>query len=143
MSCSNTKYTVYTDGAYSSLHNSGGIGVIILRDNELIYTYSKNFTKTTNQKMEVTAVIYALNMLKDAKHIKIITDSMYTIGCASLGWKRKKNIQLWKVFDKYYKQMIEAGCCIEFQHVKGHTGEKYNTMCDALAVAARDEFSFK
>ena len=141
MSCSSTKYTVYTDGAYSSLHNSGGIGVIILRDNELIYTYSKNFTKTTNQKMEVIAVIYALNMLKDAKSIKIVTDSMYTIGCASLGWKRKKNIQLWKVFDKYYKQMLEKGCNIEFQHVKGHTGDKYNTMCDNLAVKAREEIN--
>lgn len=132
-------YTVYTDGAFSSKLNSGGIGIVILNDNKLVYTYSKQFKDTTNQRMEVIAVIYALNMLKDATSLKIITDSMYVIGCASLNWKIKKNKALWKVFNKYYKNMLDSGCKIEFQHVKGHNGDQYNEMCDKLAVAASRE----
>ena len=132
-------YTVYTDGAYSKSLNSGGIGIVILKENKLIFTYSKHFNKSTNQRMEVIAVIYALNILKDAKDIKIITDSMYVIGCASLGWKIKKNPILWNIFNKYYNKLKSNGCNIEFQHVKGHEGDTYNEMCDKLAVAASKE----
>ena len=132
-------YIVYTDGAYSSKYQSGGIGIVILKDDKIVYTYSKQFKDSTNQKMEVIAVIYALNLLKDATSLKIITDSMYVIGCASLNWKIKKNKALWRTFNKYYKNMLNKGCKIEFEHVKGHNGDNYNEMCDKLAVTASKE----
>jgi ribonuclease HI len=61
---------------------------------------------------------------------------MYVIGCATLGWKRKKNILLWKLFDEVYENAKKLASEINFVHVKGHNGNRYNEMVDKLAVQA-------
>lgn len=90
--------------------------------------------------MELTAIITGLKCFKKPiDSLVIMSDSMYCIGCASLGWKRSKNIQLWKLFDKEFKRISELCNNIRFQHVRGHQKDlsfqtKWNNVCDFLAT---------
>lgn len=133
-------YTLITDGAYSSARDQGGIGLVFLRENEKILEYSKMYKSVTNNQMELGAVIVGLRLIKKPiESLTIITDSMYVIGCAIKGWKRKKNVELWKEFDKQYERVKTLCPSICFEHTKGHNGDKWNEYCDKLAVKASQE----
>lgn len=137
MSHSTGNYVLYTDGAYSSLRDQGGIGLIILKDNKKILEYSEMYKGVTNNIMELGAVIIGLKAIKNCINSLIIfTDSMYVIGCATKGWKRSKNKSLWKEFDKQFQRVQELCPNVEFRHVKGHNGDLYNEEVDKLAVKA-------
>ena len=126
-------YTIITDGAYSSMRNQGGVGIIILdEDGDEVLEYSKPFINTTNNQMEILACIIGMESISEPEDITIITDSQYVIGCATLGWKRKKNIELWKRFDK----AMNFHKSVKFEWVKGHSDNPYNIRCDKLAVKA-------
>lgn len=128
---------IYTDGAYSPLRDQGGVGIIILQDGKKILEYSNKYERTSNNQMEIGAVIIALRLIKDPyDSITIYTDSQYVIGCATLGWKRKKNSKLWEEFDKQYERVLELCPNIEFVHVKGHSDNYWNNYVDKLAVSA-------
>ena len=130
-------YTIYTDGAYSSVKDQMGIGIVILKNDRPILEYSKMFSEGTNNKAEVAAMIIGLRLIKNPiDSLTIISDSMYCIGCASLGWKRKKNVKLWEEFDKQFERVKQLCPNVEFKHVKGHSGDKWNERADKLAVAA-------
>lgn len=130
-------YTLITDGAYSSKRNKGGVGIVFLKNDIKILEYSQAFNNTTNNQMELLAVLIGLKFIKKPiNNLLIITDSMYVIGCAIKGWKRKKNTELWNKFDKEYNRVREMCPNITFKHIKGHTGDKWNTYCDNLAVNA-------
>lgn len=130
-------YICYTDGAYSSVRDQGGIGIIFLKNGEEVLRYSNMYKGTSNNQMELGAIIIALRMIKGKiDSLTIYTDSQYCIGCATLGWKRKKNKIMWTEFDKQYKRVKQLCPNIQFVHVKGHNGEKYNEIVDKLAVAA-------
>jgi ribonuclease HI len=130
-------YKVYSDGAYSSARDCGGIGLVYLKkvgDEYIkIKEYGKSYMHTTNNKMELIAVITILKSFKKPiDSLEIVSDSMYVIGCATLGWTRKKNKDLWKLFDYYMNQMT---CPVTFTHVKGHNNDTYNEICDKIAVS--------
>lgn len=126
---------IYTDGAYSSLRDQGGIGIVILKNDKKIFEYSRKYEHVTNNKMELGAIIVALRFIKEAcNNIIIYTDSQYCIGCATLGWKRNKNKKLWQEFDNQYSRVKKLCSNIKFEHVKGHNGNYWNDYCDALAV---------
>lgn len=130
-------YVLYTDGAYSSLRDQGGVGLIILKDNKKILEYSRMYKGVTNNIMELGAVIIGLKAIKNCiDSLVIFTDSMYVIGCATKGWKRSKNKSLWREFDKQFQRVQELCPNIEFRHVKGHNGDLYNEEVDKLAVKA-------
>lgn len=130
-------YTCYTDGAYSSVRDQGGIGILFLKDGKEVLRYSNMYKGTSNNQMELGAIIIALRMIKGKiDSLTIYTDSQYCIGCATLGWKRKKNKIMWAEFDKQYKRVKQLCPNIQFIHIKGHNGEKYNEIVDKLAVAA-------
>ena len=137
-------YTLITDGAYSLSRDQGGIGIVFLRNDEKILEYSKMYKRTTNNIMELLAVIIGLRFIKKPiNSLNIISDSMYVIGCATKGWKRKKNVKLWGEFDRQYSRIKELCPNITFTYVKGHqsgtnlTQEAYwNEYCDKLAVCA-------
>lgn len=133
-------YECYSDGAYSSSRNQGGVGIVLLRNKQKVFEFSKGFKDTTNNKMEIVAALMVLKCFKKpVDHITIFTDSMYVIGCATLGWQRKKNIFLWKLFDEEYTRVSALCPNIEFQHVKGHADNKWNNYVDKLAVNASQE----
>lgn len=130
-------YTLITDGAYSSARNQGGVGLVFLKNGEKILEYSKMYKGVTNNMMELGAVIIGLRLIKNPiDSLTIITDSMYVIGCATKGWKRKKNVKLWQEFDAQYERVKTLCPDIRFEHVKGHDGDKWNEYCDKLAVKA-------
>ena len=132
-----TDYVLITDGAYSSARDLGGVGIVFLREDEKILEYSKSFKGVTNNQMELGAVILGLRFIKSPiDSLTIVSDSMYVIGCATLGWKRKKNIKLWEEFDRQFSRVKELCPDIKFKHVKGHTGDRWNEYCDKLASKA-------
>lgn len=133
-------YNVYTDGAYSPSTNKGGVGIAFISDNKLILQYSKLFLNTTNNRMELAAVIIALKCLKNKiNKLTIYSDSQYVIGCITKGWKRNKNQDLWKVFDKIEKKAKELCTIIEYKWTHGHADDKWNNFVDNLAVKASHE----
>ena len=131
-----------TDGAYSSSRDQGGLGFVFIRDGTKVFEYSKTVKNTTNNKMELGAIILGLRAIKGSiDSLVIVSDSMYCIGCAIKGWKRKKNQKLWEAFDKEYSRVSSLCSNITWKHVKGHQNDsseftKWNNYVDKLAVRA-------
>jgi len=147
-----TKITIYTDGACANNPGKGGYGAILIykkSNGETVQKeLSRGFELTTNNRMELLAVIDSLKTLKKPCEIKLYSDSKYVIdainqkwldGWISKNWKLNtknpvKNIDLWQEFLSVSKPHK-----IEFIWVKGHNDNKYNEMCDKLAVSARNK----
>lgn len=120
---------VYTDGAYSSSRNQGGWSYVVLYKNQLIKKEFGGVKATTNNRMEILAVLNAVELFKNTTHsVNIYTDSMYVVGSLTLNWKRNANLDLWEKFNSYDLSKFN------FLHVKGHNDNTYNEMCDDLAV---------
>jgi ribonuclease HI len=131
---------IYTDGSSLGNPGPGGYG-IVLEFNGKTKEISKGFRLTTNNRMELLAVVDALKSLKTNKYdITIFSDSKYVIDSIQKGWlnswknkgfKGKKNKDLWLEFLYIQKEFK-----IEYKWVKGHNGHPQNERCDELAVAA-------
>ena len=129
--------TIYTDGACQVSTSSGGVGVVFIKDNKVIYQFNKHFKDVTNNQMEIMAVIYALHAISsDFTSITVVSDSQYVLGCINKGWKRKKNQNYWQLFDKVYNRAKEFCSDIKFEWTKGHNTNEYNNLADRLAVEA-------
>lgn len=133
---------IYTDGAARGNPGPGGYGAILIwgaHRKEL----SAGYRLTTNNRMELMAVIAALESLKkEGLDICIYTDSNYIVKAVELGWlfnwvkkdfKDKKNKDLWLRFLSLYKKHH-----IRFVWVKGHADNPFNNRCDELATSAAD-----
>jgi len=143
--------TIYTDGACANNPGAGGYGAVLMyRKNDGTLAQkeiSRGFKITTNNRMELLAVIDALKSLKKPCNITLYSDSKYVVdainqkwleGWISKNWKLNsknpvKNIDLWKRYIEVSK--IHK---IKFIWVKGHNENKYNEICDKLAVNARN-----
>jgi ribonuclease HI len=131
---------IYTDGASSGNPGPGGFGVI-LQSGKHYKEISEGYRKTTNNRMELLAVITGLESIKNpGQEIMIYSDSKYIIDSVEKKWvfnwvrtnfKDKKNKDLWLRFLEVYKQHK-----IRFTWVKGHNGHPENERCDELAVQA-------
>lgn len=131
---------IYTDGAAQGNPGPGGYGTILKfgkHEKEL----SQGFRLTTNNRMELWAVIAGLEAIKTEGHpITIISDSKYVVDAVEKGWiwgwekkgfAKKANPDLWKRFIPLYRKYKP-----KFQWVKGHAGHPENERCDQLAVMA-------
>ena len=134
---------MYTDGASRGNPGPGGYGVILMSGNNK-KELSQGYKKTTNNRMELMAVIAGLEALKKKnQNITIYSDSQYIVKALNEGWlnkwmatnfaKGKKNKDLWVRFYNLYQQHK-----IKFAWVKGHADNPYNNRCDELATAAAD-----
>jgi len=134
---------IYTDGAAKGNPGPGGYGALLKfkgQEKEL----SGGFRMTTNNRMELLAVIVALEAIKTQKHKVIVySDSKYVVDSVEKGWvfnwqkkgfKGKKNVDLWKRYLEMHK--IYAP---KFVWVKGHAGHIENERCDQLAVKAAEQ----
>ena len=131
------KYVAYCDGAYSSARHASGSGVVLLRDGKEVLRFNKHFPSGTNNTAELCAVILAMYSIKaPIDGMDIISDSMYIIGTITQGWKRNKNKALWNEFVRCYNRLSKLCPKIQFIWVKGHNGDKYNSIADKLAVEA-------
>ncbi len=119
---------IYTDGSCLKNPNGpGGWAFCIVNNDDTYSCMSGSDSNTTNNRMELTAVIEALNMIQEKECI-IYTDSLLTLNCAQNIWKRKANLDLWLKYDKLSKNRK-----INYQWVKAHNGNKYNEIVDSLA----------
>lgn len=139
---------IFTDGACSGNPGPGGYG-IILRYGTNIKELSGGESQTTNNRMELTAVIEALNALKEPCNVTLTTDSQYVAKSVTEGWiygwlkknwvrsgKPVPNTDLWKQLLPLLKKHN-----VEFVWVRGHNGHPENERCDELAVIKRDYYS--
>ena len=131
---------IYTDGAARGNPGPGGLGVVMLYGKHR-KELSEGFKLTTNNRMELLAVIRGLETLKrDDLKVKIYTDSRYVSDAVNKGWlfawetkrfKNKKNVDLWQQFLVLYRKFS-----VKFIWVKGHASIPENERCDQLAVEA-------
>jgi len=120
--------TIYTDGSCIINPNGPGGWAICIIENNIEFVLSGNHDNTTNNRMELTAIVEALSCVKKNTDCKIYTDSQLCINCATGKWKRKANTDLWELYDKVSKDKN-----IIFEWVKGHSGNYYNEIVDKLA----------
>ena len=140
---------IYTDGACSGNPGPGGWGAILrygAHEKEL----SGGEAMTTNNRMELTAVIAALEALKESCAVELWSDSKYVVDALSLGWAEKWRANGWKKPDKksalnpdLWEKLLTLAAEHEMHYhwVKGHADNEYNNRCDALAVAARERIA--
>jgi ribonuclease HI len=132
--------TIYTDGAAKGNPGPGGYGAVLLSGSHR-KELSCGYRKTTNNRMELLAVIVALEALKfENSEVTVFSDSKYVVDAVQKGWvfswekkrfKDKKNPDLWMRFLKTYRKHK-----IKFVWVKGHANNPLNNRCDELAVKA-------
>lgn len=139
---------IFTDGACSGNPGPGGWGAI-LRSKDTEKELSGSEKQTTNNRMEMMAVIAALEALKRPCRVTITTDSQYVMKGMTewlAGWKAKnwktaakkpvKNVELWQRLDKAISQHE-----VEWKWVRGHQGHIENERADQLAVRAREQIA--
>lgn len=140
---------IFTDGACSGNPGPGGYGVI-LRYNGRIKELSGGDSATTNNRMELTAVIRALDALKEPCKVTLTTDSQYVVNSVEkkwlYNWEKKNwirakndpvpNTDLWKQLIPLLEKHE-----VKFVWVRGHNGHPENERCDELAVIERDKYS--
>lgn len=131
--------TIYTDGASLGNPGPGGYGVVLMHGHRRKELYG-GFRKTTNNRMELMAVIAGLQALKTKCKVTIYSDSKYVVesytarwahGWRAKGWKKAKNPDLWQALLELCEEHE-----VRFQWVKGHAGNPENERCDFLSVQA-------
>lgn len=133
---------LYTDGSAQGNPGPGGYGLVLeWAGRQVFKEFSQGYRLTTNNRMELMAVIVGLEKLKNSNtKVLVVSDSKYVIDSISKGWvfgwekknfKDKKNPDLWMRFLRIYRQHQ-----VSFQWVKGHNNHPMNERCDFLAVQA-------
>lgn len=142
--------TIYTDGACrgnGKKDTIGGFGIVLIY-NGVKKEVKKAFKDTTNNIMELSAVIEALKMLKEPCSVKIYSDSAYVVNAINQNWLTSWQKKGWKTANKspvknreLWEQLVELLKIhtVEFIKVKGHSDNELNNRCDELANEAMDE----
>jgi len=132
---------IYTDGACSGNPGPGGAAAILLKNGKVFHRVGRGFKNTTNNRMEIQAVIYGLKAaaerLEDTTSIVFFTDSSYVKDTITKNYRRLQNKDLWAVLDEKLKDLRDAGVAVTFEKVKGHAEDRWNNEVDALAVRLR------
>jgi len=133
---------IYTDGASRGNPGPGGYGVV-LKYKQHRKELSEGFRKTTNNRMELLAVIIGLEAIKEpGQLVKVYSDSKYVVDAVEKGWiwgwikknfKDKKNEDLWRRFIQVYNKHK-----VKLEWLKGHAGDIENEICDRLAVRSAE-----
>jgi ribonuclease HI len=137
--------TIYTDGACSGNPGPGGYGVILFDESGRRKELSQGYKKTTNNRMELTGVIVALESLKMPCTVKLYTDSQYIVNAINDNWLKNWVARGWRKADKkpvlnidLWKRLLPLleTHSVTFNWTRGHAGDVNNERCDELAVAA-------
>jgi ribonuclease HI len=138
------KVTLYTDGACLGNPGPGGYGVVLLYDGHR-KEISGGFRLTTNNRMEMMAVIVGLRALKERCSVTVYSDSEYVVNSISKGWAERWRANGWKRNKKdkainadLWEQLLDLidNHDVKMVWVRGHSGVKENERCDELSVAA-------
>lgn len=133
---------LYTDGACSGNPGNGGYAAILIYNGfEKVISGSEG--DTTNNRMELLAVIKGLEALKESCSVKVYTDSQYVVSAFNAGWIKDWVKRGWKTADKSPVKNVDLWQrllsllekhLVEFIKVKGHADNEYNNRCDKIAV---------
>lgn len=139
----NDRIVIYTDGAAKGNPGPGGYGIVMMYKGHR-KELAQGYRKTTNNRMELLAVIVALEMVKrpeipvvvysDSKYVVDAVNKKWVFGWARKGFKGKKNPDLWVRFLNTYPNLK-----VQFVWVKGHANIPENERCDRLAVQAAEQ----
>ena len=131
------EYTCYTDGACDNMNGRkpGGSAYILIKENEIFMKESKGFLNTSNNRMEMLAIISALRHIPANSRVDVYSDSMYSIDIFTGKCRPKKNRDLVALFMDCIK---DIGLVV-FHWVRGHSGDTYNEMADKMAYDAYKE----
>lgn len=140
--------TIYTDGACSGNPGPGGWGAILMYG-----AHKKEISggepNTTNNRMELTAVISALSLLKEPCTVELWSDSKYVIDGLQKGWAKGWKAKGWVKSDKkpalnpdLWEKLLqlEATHTLHYHWIKGHAENEYNNRCDELAVSESQKY---
>jgi ribonuclease HI len=123
--------TVYTDGSCKGNPGPGGWAAIIIKNNEKKIIKGRD-TNSTNNRMEMTAIIEALRYIHEnhlqREDIKLFSDSNLIVQTLKQGWKRKANLDLWEELDELDEELN-----VDFNWVKAHDTSRLNNECDRIA----------
>lgn len=142
--------TIYTDGSCSGNPGPGGFGVVVVKDNRVIKSHQEQENSTTNNRMEMKAIIWALEnygspkdrIIMDSTPI-VYSDSAYCVnsftnwikGWKANGWTRAKGKKLENLdLIKRYDELTCQGYKIDLRKIAGHAGHEWNEMADGLAT---------
>lgn len=132
---------LYTDGSCKQNPGPGGwCSILVYGKNEKVISGGEK--NTTNNRMELTAVIKGLEALKEPCNVRLVSDSKYVIDALSLGWAKGWRSRGWKKSDKspalnpdLWQRLLELSDIhsLTFEWIKGHAGHPYNERCDSIA----------
>lgn len=132
---------IYTDGSCNNAtHNSGGYGIVMISEDGVRHWCGGSYVNTTSARMEILAILRALEKCNAGDDIIVYSDNQYAVNTLAKGWifkwqqqnfRARKNCDLWKKFMIEYNRL---GGKVELRWVRGHAGDEYNEMADALAA---------
>jgi ribonuclease HI len=125
---------VYADGSCLGNPGPGGWGVVVVEPDGTERELGGGDPNTTNNRMEITAAIKGLQQTGPGATVILRSDSQYLVNTINLGWKRNKNLELWKQLDEEIGKRK-----VKFEWVMGHAGDPRNERADALAVEAAQD----
>lgn len=135
---------IYVDGSCRGNPGPGGWGAIVIREDGTLFATSGQFPQTTNNRMEMTAILWALKAFGDQKPPPIVwSDSAYSVNTfnnwmwnwKNNNWKRAKNQSIENLdLILAYDKLIQNGYLIDLRKIAGHAGVRYNELADALAT---------
>jgi len=124
----NIDVVIHTDGACKGNPGRGGWGAVV-EQNGGQFQLSGGEAQTTNNRMEMTAVIKGLEAVDPAAKVLISSDSTYVVNTMTKGWKRKANHDLWYQLDALVRSRD-----VSWRWVRGHNGDRGNELADKLAT---------
>jgi ribonuclease HI len=126
-------YSVYADGSCLGNPGPGGWGVVLIEPDGATREFAGANPSTTNNRMEITAALEALQIIPPGAAVVIHSDSQYLIKTMTLGWKRRENLDLWRLLDAEV-----ATRRVRWEWVRGHRGDPGNERADELARSAAE-----
>lgn len=138
-------YKLYTDGGTWPNPGKGGFGVLLESPNGETIEYSQGFRFTTNNRMELRAIIFGLSLIPDNSKVELYCDSTYCLNAIKSGrikhYKKvtKPNLDLWRLLQEQINRVGFITCI----KIKGHSGHPQNSRCDKLAMLAYSGYDTK
>lgn len=133
MADSSPPWVAYADGSCIGNPGPGGWGALVIDPDGTTREYAGADPSTTNNRMEITAAIEALRAMPAGAEVKLHSDSQYVVKTMTLGWKRRENLDLWRLLD--HEALRRR---VRWEWVRGHNGDPLNERVDELARSAAE-----
>lgn len=133
-------FVIFTDGAYDFHRGVGASAYVVLDPSTKkdLYKWYRGCGESTQNRCEVVAVIESLQVIPDGSLVHIMTDSTYTI--TVLGNEKKRYTKNADIIEQYRKLKKHKHLKVSFHFIKGHSGNKWNELCDNLCKRGKDEY---